>query len=108
MTDDVKILHGNTFVVSDGRGDIEASPTDPAGLFSYDTRFLSTWVLTVNGNRLTALSTDDLQYFETRFFLVSASGTVYVDSKSSVIRHRTVTDGFRERLTILNHDDEAV
>jgi len=108
MTDDVKILHGNTFVVSDGRGDIEASPTDPAGLFSYDTRFLSTWVLTVNGNRLTALSTDDLQYFETRFFLVSASGTVYVDSKSSVIRHRTITDGFRERLTILNHDDEAV
>jgi N-terminal domain of (some) glycogen debranching enzymes len=44
----VKILDGNTFVVSDTRGDIEASPTDPTGLFSYDTRFLSEWVLTIN------------------------------------------------------------
>ena len=59
----VRILDGNTFVVSDERGDIEASTTDPTGLFSYDTRFLSKWVLTVNGQRLTALSTDDMQYF---------------------------------------------
>ena len=41
----VKILDGNTFVVSDERGDIEASLTDPTGLFSFDTRFLSRWVL---------------------------------------------------------------
>src|ERR1044072_5140417 len=45
----VKILDGNTFVVSDSRGDIEASLTDPTGLFSFDTRFLSQWILTVNG-----------------------------------------------------------
>ena len=45
----VKILDGNTFVVSDERGDIEASLTDPTGLFSFDTRFLSRWVLTVDG-----------------------------------------------------------
>lgn len=102
----VKILEGNTFVVSDDRGDIEASPTDPTGLFSFDTRFLSKWVLTVNGQRLNALSTDDLQYFETRFFLVPGTGTVYVDSKMSVIRQRAVGDGFAEVLTILNHDDQ--
>jgi len=101
----VKILDGNTFVVSDARGDIEASATDPTGLFSFDTRFLSQWVLTINGQRLTALSTDDMQYFETRFFLVPGTGTVYVDSKLSVIRLRTVGDGFREELTLLNHDD---
>ena len=101
----VKILDGNTFVVSDTRGDIEASATDPTGLFSFDTRFLSQWVLTINGQRLTALSTDDMQYFETRFFLVPGTGTVYVDSKLSVIRLRTVGDGFREELTLLNHDD---
>ena len=104
----VQILDGNTFVVSDDRGDIEASLTDPTGLFSYDTRFLSKWVLTINGQRLTSLSTDDLHYFETRFFLVPGTGTVYVDSKLSVIRQRAVGDGFREELTILNHDDEPV
>jgi glycogen debranching enzyme len=104
----VRILDGNTFVVSDDRGDIEASRTDPTGLFSFDTRFLSTWVLTINGERLTPLSVDDLQYFETRFFLVPGTGTVYVDAKLSVIRQRSVGNGFHEELTILNHDAEPV
>jgi glycogen debranching enzyme len=101
----VQILEGNTFVVSDRAGDIEASLTDPTGLFSFDTRFLSRWVLTINGQRLNPLSTDDLQYFETRFFLVPGTGTVYVDAKLSVIRQRAVGRGFHETLTILNHDD---
>ncbi len=104
----VKILDGNTFVVSDERGDIEASLTDPTGLFSFDTRFLSKWILTVNGERLNALSTDDLQYFETRFFLVPGTGTVYIDAKLSVIRQRAVGNGFDEELTILNHDEKPV
>jgi glycogen debranching enzyme len=104
MSDVVKILDGNTFVVSDGQGDIEASATDPTGLFSYDTRFLSRWLLTVDGQRLNALSVDDLHYWETRFFLVPGTGTVYVDAKLSVIRQRSVGGGFHEDLTILNHD----
>ena len=104
----VNILEGNTFVVSDDRGDIETSPTDPTGLFSFDTRFLSRWVLTLNGQRLTALSTDDLQYFQARFFLVPGSGTVYVDSTLSVIREREVADGFHEELRVLNHENKPV
>ena len=107
MTDGlIRILEGNTFVVSDTRGDIEASATDPTGLFSFDTRFLSKWVLSVNGQRLNSLSTDDLHYFEARFFLVPGTGTVYVDAKLSVIRVRAVGDGFHEELSILNHDDK--
>jgi glycogen debranching enzyme len=109
MSDDlVKILDGNTFVVSDSRGDIEASLDDPTGLFSFDTRFLSQWVLTVNGQRLNALSTDDLQYFEARFFLVPGTGTVYIDAKMSVIRQRAVGDGFFETISITNHDEKPV
>ncbi len=104
----VTILDGNTFVVSDSRGDIEASLTDTTGLFSFDTRFLARWVLTVDGEKLNPLSVDDLQYFETRFFLVPGTGTVYVDAKLSVIRRRAVGDGFHEELTILNHDDHPV
>ena len=104
----VTILEGNTFVVSDRRGDIEASLTDPTGLFSFDTRYLSRWVLSINGERLQPLSVDDLDYFETRFFLVQGTGTVYVDTKLSVIRSREVGDGFREALTVLNHDSSPV
>jgi glycogen debranching enzyme len=104
----VQILDGNTFVVSDTRGDIEASLTDPTGLFSFDSRFLSSWIMTVNGQRLNPLSVDDLQYFESRFFLVPGTGTVYVDAKLSVIRRRAVGNGFHEELTFLNHDEKPV
>ena len=104
----VSILDGNTFVVSDRCGDIDPSPTDPTGLFAWDTRFLSKWVLTVDGSRLSSLSTDDLQYFQTRFFLVSGTGTVYVDAKLSVIRTRSVGGGFQEQITLINHGEEPV
>ena len=86
----VNILDGNTFVVSDTRGDIEASPEDTTGLFSFDTRFLSKWVLTIDGQRLNPLSVDELHYFESRFFLVPGTGTIYVNATLSVIRQRAV------------------
>ena len=104
----VRILDGNTFVVSEDTGDIEATPSEPTGLFSLDTRYLSKWVLTVNGERLNALSYDDLQYYEARFFLVPGVATHYIDAKLSVIRERAVGGSFRETLTILNHDEKAV
>src|SRR4026207_1779787 len=105
MSDLVQILEGNTFVVSDDRGDIEASPTDASGLFSFDTRFLSRWVLSLNGERLGALSVDDLQYFETRFFLVPGTGTVYIDAKLSVLRQRAASTGVHEKPPTLNPAD---
>jgi glycogen debranching enzyme len=104
----VKILDGNTFVVSGTNGDIQAGGTDPSGMFSYDTRFLSDWVLTVNGQRLTTLSVDDVHYFESRHFLVPDTGTVYTDSKIAVVRERTVCEGFHEVLTVMNHDEDPV
>jgi glycogen debranching enzyme len=104
----VSILDGNTFVVSDNRGDIDPSPTFPTGLFSFDTRFLSKWELTVDGNRLNVLSVDDLQYFESQFFLVPGEPTHYVDANLSIIRHRTIGGSFVEELTVLNHEDQAV
>lgn len=105
---DVSILEGSTFVVSDERGDIDASPAEPTGLFHADTRFLSRWVLTVDGQPLTLLSKDDLQYFAAQFFLVAGTGTVYVDSTISVLRQRFVGNGFHEDLTVLNHGAEPV
>ncbi len=104
----VSILDGNTFVVSDRRGDMEATPTENHGLFLNDTRFLSRWVLTIDGLRPTLLSADDLAYFRVQFFLALATGTIYVDSKLSIVRRRSVCDGFREELEIVNHDRQPV
>src|SRR5690606_6570412 len=87
----------------DDRGDIEAAPSVPTGFFSFDTRFLSEWVLSVNGQRLSPLSTDNLQYYESRFFCVPGPTEENGNATVSLIRHRWIGEGFRERLTILNH-----
>lgn len=99
----VAILEGNTFVVSDRRGDVEGASTETQGLFVDDTRFLSKWVLTINGERPSVLSTDDVEYFEAQFFLAPSTGTVYVDSALSLMRKRTVGRGFSERIVLENH-----
>jgi len=99
----VNILEGDTFVVSDRRGDIAISPEEAQGLFQGDTRFLSRWVLTVNGALPNPLSTDDVNYFSSQFFLVPGTGTVYVDSPMSIVRQRAVGGGFHEELKVTNH-----
>ncbi|MEH0844996.1 glycogen debranching N-terminal domain-containing protein [Micromonospora sp. CPCC 205711] len=102
----VHVVAGNAFAVSDAQGDMEIDPHAPVGLFSFDTRFISRWVLTVDGERLHALSRDDMTYFETRFFLVPGTASHYVDANVTVIRHRSIDDSFNERITVLNHSAE--
>ncbi|MGW5013066.1 amylo-alpha-1,6-glucosidase [Micromonospora chalcea] len=102
----VHVLAGNAFAVSDAQGDMEIDPSAPIGLFSFDTRFLSHWVLTVDGERLNALSRDDLTYFETRFVLVPGAASHYVDADVSVIRHRLIDEAYHESITVLNHSPE--
>ena len=104
----VSILEGNNFVVSDVRGDIDASPTDTEGLFSWDTRYLSRWQLRMDGKFLDPLSTDDLQYFSSRFFLVPATGSVYTNATMAVARKRSVGDGFHEDITVSNYGPEPI
>ena len=96
--DTVSILDGSTFVVSDRRGDFDASPTETHGLFMEDTRFLSRWILTVGGIRPKTLSVDEQAYFKVQFFEAVTTGTIYVDSRLSVMRQRCVSEGSRRRL----------
>ena len=100
------ILDGSSFAVSDRRGDIDASPDQPQGLFVRDTRFLSRWVLRLIGHELEALSTDDANYFSAQFFLYPPTGTIYEDPHLSVIRRRTVRDGLHEDLMVFSHSSQ--
>ncbi len=101
--DTISILDGSTFCVSDRRGDIDAGPDQPHGLFYRDTRFLSRWILTVEGRPLEVLSTDDTDYFSAQFFLCPPTGTIHKNPVLSVIRQRSVGDGLHEDILVLNH-----
>lgn len=104
----VSILDGSTFVVSDRRGDIEGKPGDEGGLFRQDMRFLSRWVLTIDGKRPNVLSIDDFQYFCAQYFSALTTGTIYVDSHLSVTRTRAVSAGFHEQILLENHGHEPM
>jgi glycogen debranching enzyme len=104
----VDILDGTTFVVCERTGDIVASTDAPHGLFDHDTRLLSKWVLTINGERLNTLSIDDINYFENRFYLVPGVQDVYVNSTLSVRRIHNLETGLHEDLIIVNNDRRPV
>ncbi|MEH0846408.1 glycogen debranching N-terminal domain-containing protein, partial [Micromonospora sp. CPCC 205711] len=109
MSDElIRLLDGNTFVVSDETGDIDASPTIPTGLFSFDTRFLSKWTLSINGERVSALTAEEVEYFEARFFVVATVPTPLVDTRVAAIRERSIGGSFTERLTVINHERETI
>ena len=109
MSDDlVKILDGNTFVVSDSRGDIEASLTDPTGPVLV--RHPLPLALGAHRQRRAPQRAVDRRPPVLRGAVLprARDGTVYIDAKMSVIRQRAVGDGFTETITILNHDDKPV
>ena len=106
--DTISILDGSTFAVSDTRGDMDARPDQPHGLFFRDTRFLSRWVLRLEGQDLEVLSTDDIEYFSAQFFLYPPTGTIYKNPELSLIRQRSVGDGLHEDVIVLNHAAEGI
>jgi glycogen debranching enzyme len=99
------ILEGSTFCVSDERGDI----ADPVmGLFADDTRFLSRWVLTINGERPLRLSSDKVEYFSAAFYLRNPIAGGLEQDVLSIGRDRFIGDGMQEHIVVQNHAPHPV
>ena len=99
------ILEGSTFCISDDCGDI----ADPVmGLFANDTRFLSRWILTINGARPLPLSSDRVEYFSAAFFLRNPVVAGLGPDEISIGRDRFVGDGMQESIVVHNHAPRRV
>jgi glycogen debranching enzyme len=107
-TEMISILDGSAFCVSDRRGDIDAAPGQPHGFFYRDTRHLSRWRLSVDGQSPRVLSVGGNHYFAAQFFLAPETGTVYRNPYLSLIRARSVGEGIHDDLTVLNHLGQPV
>lgn len=105
MIGEIRVIDGSSFMLSSLNGDIEASTSSPYGLIELDTRYLSKWVLTVNGERLHMLSVNELQYFLVRIVAVPQRETQYIDAGLSVIRQRMLLGSLEEQVTLVNHSD---
>ena len=101
----VTILEGSTFCVSDELGDLDA-PT--AGFFTKDTRFLSRWILTVNGARPLLLSSGRVEYFSAAFYLRNPVVGGLGRDELSIARERFVGEAMQDHIVVRNHGRRAV
>jgi glycogen debranching enzyme len=99
------ILEGSTFCVSDELGDI-SGPT--MGFFADDTRFLSKWVLTINGARPLMLSSRKVEYYSAAFFLRNPVVGDLAHDEISIARERFIGDAMQEHLVVSNHAPRRV
>jgi glycogen debranching enzyme len=99
------ILEGSTFCVSDELGDI-SGPT--MGLFADDTRFLSKWVLTINGARPLILSSRKVEYYSAAFFLRNPVVGDLGHDEISIARERFIGDAMQEHVVVSNHATRPV
>jgi len=99
------ILEGSTFCVSDELGDI-SEPT--MGLFAHDTRFLSRWVLTINGARPLMLSSRKVEYYSAAFFLRNPVVDDLAHDEISIARERFIGDSMQEHVVVSNHAPRRV
>ncbi|MBA2537797.1 MAG: amylo-alpha-1,6-glucosidase [Actinobacteria bacterium] len=99
------ILEGSTFCVCDERGDLDG-PT--MGLFTEDTRFLSRWLLTINGARPLLLSSGQVEYYSVAFYLRNPVTGGLGQDELSIARERFVGEGMQDHLVVRNHAHRPV
>ena len=101
----VTLVEGSSFVLSHGSGDFQRA--QPLGLFCFDTRVLSDWILLIGGDPIEPLATiDDGPFAATHVGRSRMPGTA--DSPLTVLRSRQVGRGMCETVEIRNHGSRTV
>jgi len=99
------ILEGSTFCICDDRGDVG---DETSGFFAHDTRFLSVFRLTINGERPLLLSSSKVEYFSAAFYLRNPLAGGLKQDTLSIARRRFVGEGMQEHVAIRNESNEPV
>jgi glycogen debranching enzyme len=97
----IAVLEGSTFMLSDRRGDVPEGSV--GGLFHDDTRHLSKYELTLEGQRPQVLSSGSVDYYSAGFFLTNPPLDGIAEHEVSVQRHRFVGEGLHDDLMVQSH-----
>jgi len=98
--DTVTLVEGSTFCLSGGGGDICAGRSH--GLFVRDTRVVSRWELTINGEVPEPLAGRSVEPFAATFLGHVTGRAGRATSELLIDRRRYVGDGMREDITLRN------
>jgi glycogen debranching enzyme len=99
-TDAIAILEGRTFMFSDASGNVPSGST--GGLLHNDTRFISRWELTLDGQPLSLLRSGTVDYYSASFFLSNPALPPTRANDIAVRRLRFVGDGVLEQIAVGN------
>src|SRR5436189_3446279 len=105
MPGQLRILEGATFCICDEVGDLHHQGE---GLFSEDTRYLSRFKLTINGQRPLLLSSDKIEYFSAAFFMRNPLAGGLEPDVLSIWRERFVGEGMQDAILVQNQGMERV
>jgi glycogen debranching enzyme len=105
MSGELRILEGATFCICDLLGDLHGNVE---GLFTEDTRFLSSLKLTINGKRPLLLSSDKIEYFSAAFFMRNPLTDGLAPDVLSIRRERFIGDGMQDSFVVQNQSMERV
>ena len=105
MNQNLRILEGATFCICDELGDLHGNVE---GLFTQDTRFLSSLKLTINGQRPLLLSSDKIEYFSAAFFMRNPLADGLAPDVLSIRRERFVGDGMQDSFAVQNQGMERI
>jgi glycogen debranching enzyme len=98
---DIAVLAGDRFMLSDNLGDL--LPGAPHGLYAADTRFLSSYILQVNGQRLVPLSAHSTGRGSARFYAANSLQTELEEGALTLVRERRINDSLHDELLLTNH-----
>src|SRR5919108_1051170 len=101
----VTILEGSTFCLSDEVGDLDGQTN---GFFAEDTRFLSRFVLTINGARPLLLSSGKVEYFSAAFYMRNPLAGGLGQDVLSIERRRFIGEGMQDVIVVENEGMEPV
>src|SRR5919197_228614 len=99
----VTILEGSTFCLSDEVGDLDA---ETGGFFAEDTRFLSRFTLTINGERPLLLSFGKVEYFSAAFYMRNPLAGGLEQDVLSVERRRFIGEAMQDVIVVENEGME--
>src|SRR5919199_1467762 len=99
----VTILEGSTFCLSDEVGDLNG---ETGGFFAEDTRFLSRFTLTINGERPLLLSSGKVEYFSAAFYMRNPLAGGLGHDVLSVERRRFIGEAMQDVIVVENEGME--
>jgi glycogen debranching enzyme len=102
---DLTLVQGTTFCISSANGDMSASL--PQGVFFEDTRFISDWVLKLQGLPVEPLSSAAPEPFHA-VFVGRAGRKDHTDSALLIDRERRLGAGLTEALTVHNYSNRTL